>query len=180
MASRQITRQGFLMGLVSGGATVALGCGDDAGSGGASGATATTGAGPSGTTGSAQTTSIASGTAVATSATQAVGTTGTGMNACAAMIVATISNNHNHSLVVPLADIDAGVDVTYDTSGTAMHCHQVTVTAADFQTLKAGGVVIKAACNGQTDHEYVLSCAPGAPLGGDPDCSQDPMLGACP
>jgi len=97
---------------------------------------------------------------------------------CAALVTAAISNNHGHVLELPIADIDAGADKTYKVTGTATHCHQVTITAADFATLKGGGVVTKKSCNGG-DHEYVLSCAPGAPAPGVPDCAADPALGTC-
>lgn len=98
-----------------------------------------------------------------------------------AMIVAEISNNHGHSLEVPLADIEAGIEVTYDCSGSAGHCHQVTLTSEDFAALRAGMPVIKYSCNGG-DHQYVLSCVSGAPAAQDPgaDCDPDPMFGACP
>ncbi|NUO53591.1 MAG: hypothetical protein HOV80_32480 [Polyangiaceae bacterium] len=174
-----LTRKNFVLGLVSGGATVAIGCGDDTGSGGSGGGTTTTTGGPGSTSGTGTTSSTKSSSS--TTATNTVGTaqsTGTGMSQCTMMIIATISANHGHALEVPLADIDAGVDVTYDISGTAQHCHEVTITAADFQTLKDGGVVTKMTCNG-TDHELVLSCAPGAPQPGTPDCSNDPNFGAC-
>ncbi|MCC6898213.1 MAG: hypothetical protein IT377_04525, partial [Polyangiaceae bacterium] len=73
--------------------------------------------------------------------------------------------------------IDAGVEKTYDATGSSQHCHKVTLTAADFATLKGGGVVTKFTCNGG-DHEYVLSCgtAPNPKL---PDCSATPSAGAC-
>ena len=87
----------------------------------------------------------------------------TGMaSACDGMIVAAISGNHGHVLEVPLADIEAGVEVTYDASGDAGHCHEVILTADDFATLRDGGVVTKFSCNGG-DHQFILSCAPGAP-----------------
>ncbi len=105
----------------------------------------------------------------------------TGMaSACDGMIVATISGNHGHALEIPLADIEAGVEVTYDASGDAGHCHEVILTADDFATLRNGGVVTKYSCNGG-DHQFILSCAAGAPdpvpppeCGGNGD-----MTGAC-
>src|SRR5262245_5556894 len=63
----------------------------------------------------------------------------TGMAAC------TIANNHvhaPHALVVTAADIQAGVDKTYDIMGQASHTHLVTVTAAQFATLKEPGTVM--------------------------------------
>lgn len=174
-----LTRKNFVLGLVSGGATVAIGCGDDAGSGGSGGGTTTTAGGPGSTTATGGTSSTGSSSSTTGANTVATGqSTGTGMSECTMMIVAAISNNHGHALEIPLADIEAGADVTYDISATAQHCHEVTLTAADFQTLKDGGVVTKLTCNGG-DHELVLSCAPGAPQPGTPDCSADPNFGAC-
>ncbi len=103
---------------------------------------------------------------------------GGGMGVCPAMIVAAISQNHGHSLVVPIADIMAAVDKTYDTTGSAMHCHQVTITTADFHALQNGEVVRLKSCN-LIDHEYVLSCAPNPPPPVAPDCAADPNLGTC-
>jgi hypothetical protein len=88
-------------------------------------------------------------------------------SACDAMIVAAISGNHGHALEIPLADIEAGVEVVYDATGEAGHCHEVILTAEDFATLRDGGVVTKFSCNGG-DHQFVLSCAPGAPAPVDP------------
>jgi hypothetical protein len=175
-----LSRKHFVLGLVSGGATVALGCGDDTGSGGSGGGTTTTTGGPGSTGSTGATSSTKSSSSTTGASTTATGqSTGAGMSQCTMMIIAAFSNNHGHALEVPLADIDAGVDVTYDITGTAMHCHEVTLTAADFQTLRDGGVVTKFTCNGG-DHELVLSCAPGAPQPGTPDCSADPDFGSCP
>lgn len=100
-------------------------------------------------------------------------------SACEGMVVAAISNNHGHTLEIPLADIEAGIEVTYDASGDSGHCHEVILTAEDFATLRDGGVVTKYSCNGG-DHQYVLSCAPGAP---DPvlppECSDGDDTGQC-
>ena len=158
-----ISRKRFFE-LAGAGVAFALGCGDDDSTG--TGTTTTTTSGDGG------------GTTTTSTTTSGTGGAGGGGAACTAMITAAISANHGHSLEIPLADIEAGVDMTYSAQGTAMHCHEVTLTAADFATLKAGGSVTKHSCNGG-DHEYVLSCAPGAPQPGTPDCSQDPNFGAC-
>jgi len=49
-----------------------------------------------------------------------------------------IQGNHGHVLTVTLADVNAGVDKTYDIMGTSIHTHMVTITAADFVMIKAG------------------------------------------
>lgn len=172
----KISRQSFLLGVVG----VLSGCGGDdggGGGGGASGAGGTSGAGGGGAGGSGGgATGGAAGSPSGGSA-GATGGTGGGAVSCANTISAAISKNHGHALDIPLADIEAGVEVTYDATGTALHCHKVTITAADFATLNAGGVVTKKTCNG-TDHEFVLSCG-SAPAPGVPDCSSAPTLGVC-
>jgi hypothetical protein len=79
----------------------------------------------------------------ATTATGAGGTGGTTANkAC----TTSIANNHpppgQHIVAVPFADVTAGVDKMYDIKGMADHSHTITLTAANFATLKAGTQVI--------------------------------------
>ena len=81
-------------------------------------------------------------------------------------VVADVSQNHGHTLEIPVADIVAGVEKQYVTGGTTGHCHVVTLTAADFATLQSGGEVRVVSCN-NTEHEYALSCA-GTVVAGDP------------
>jgi hypothetical protein len=89
---------------------------------------------------------------------------------CTGMIMAAISGNHGHTLMIPMADIMAGTTKCYNAAGTAGHPHYITMTAADFTMLRGGGVVTKFSCNGG-DHQYVLSCAAGAPAPVAPTCS---------
>ena len=49
-----------------------------------------------------------------------------------------ITGNHGHSLLIPKADLAAGVAKTYSIQGTASHAHQVSISAAQLATLKAG------------------------------------------
>jgi hypothetical protein len=66
-----------------------------------------------------------------------------------------------HDLVIPVADIEAGVTKTYSTTGTS-HTHDITVTAADFEALRNGQAVKLYSCFSManfTDHEFVLDCA---------------------
>jgi len=86
-------------------------------------------------------------------------------------ISADVSNNHGHELVIPLADIMAGEEKDYVTGGTTTHCHIVTLTAADFATLRSGGEVRVVSCN-NTEHEYALSCAGGV-TANDPEPTCD-------
>ena len=73
---------------------------------------------------------------------------------------ATISANHGHVITVPLADVTAGVDVTYDIMGTSAHTHSVTLTAADFASLLAGMSVSVTSTEGDAHtHQVTLVCA---------------------
>src|SRR5205085_10770360 len=60
-----------------------------------------------------------------------------GGNCAANGSAATIVANHGHVLAVSKADIAAGVEKTYDITGSANHAHQVTLTAADMAKLQA-------------------------------------------
>src|SRR5688572_20150697 len=59
------------------------------------------------------------------------------------VIVATSTtvNGHQHTASVPEADTSSTADRTYESSLTLGHTHQVTLTAANFATLAAGGSV---------------------------------------
>jgi hypothetical protein len=178
--SKQLTRSQFLQaGLGLG--VLMTGCGDS-GSGGAGGgptAGGDTGGSPPTGGGSPPTSggSPPSGGAPTSGGAPAEGGGGAAPSICNAALVALISNNHGHELTVPLADLDSLVDIEYDISGTSGHCHVVTLTAADFATLKGGGSVAVHTCN-NTDHELTLSCAT-PPEPGPPDCDGTPQFGAC-
>jgi len=186
MIGKRWSRKDFMLGVAGSGLAMLVGCGDDEpagdgdtdGSGGSGGSGSSNGAaGPSSSSGQSSS-GPASGSGGSVSSSSSSGAGGEATVTCAAMIVAVISNNHGHALSIPLADIEAGADMTYSAMGTATHCHEVTLTAADFATLKGGGSVTKFSCNGG-DHEYVLSCAPDAPAPGAPDCDADPTAGSC-
>ena len=51
---------------------------------------------------------------------------------------AAIQGNHGHTITVTLTEVNAGVDKMYDITGTSIHSHMVTITAADFVMIKAG------------------------------------------
>jgi hypothetical protein len=198
----ELTRKQFMVRCAAGLTAFAFGCGDDgaddtgagttgnpstsggpaSGSGMSSDPTADTSSGSEGSSESGgSSSSEGSGSSSGSESGSDTDVTTGGESACRGdVIVAAISLNHEHVLEVPVADIEAGVEVTYDASGTAGHCHAVTLTAEDFATLRAGGVVTKFSCNGG-DHQFVLSCAPGAPAPVDPaaDCVADPEFGTC-
>ncbi len=81
----------------------------------------------------------------------------------------TIGENHPngfHTLDIPVTDVLAAVDKTYDIQGNNTgHGHSVTVTADDFADLDAGAVVtIESSDTGAVgmDHTYTvtLTCNP--------------------
>ncbi len=205
MGGPVLTRKDFLVRCAAGMTALAFGCGDDGGgtSAGSTGDPSGSGgpsseSGTSDPTGGMTSSPMTSGNESESSSgstggrseessrggggssSESGGTTGTESACSDAVIVAAISQNHGHALEIPLADIEAGVEKTYDASGTAGHCHEVTLTAEDFATLRAGGSVTKFSCHGG-DHEDVLSCAAGAPEPGNPadDCAADPNFGSC-
>lgn len=51
------------------------------------------------------------------------------------------SGQDEHEIVVTAADMEAKVEKSYDVQGLAGHPHQLTLTAADFEKLLAGGPV---------------------------------------
>ncbi|MEM7155252.1 MAG: hypothetical protein AAF799_20555 [Myxococcota bacterium] len=160
-------------------APTVIGCGDDEGSdttdGGGTGTTTTTepgssgngGGGESGTTAGAGGSS--SGGAPGTT-TGEDGSTGSaedttagsdeGAQACPNEVVASIVSDPEHSLVIPPADIEAGVEQSYDIQGIAGHPHTVVVTAAHFEQLRAGkSVTLTSSVDANHDHDdVVLMC----------------------
>jgi hypothetical protein len=72
----------------------------------------------------------------------------------------TISGNHGHVLVVTKDEVSAGTAKTYDIMGTASHTHSVTVTAAHFTTLAAGGTVMTTTTTTNShSHSITIMCA---------------------
>lgn len=70
------------------------------------------------------------------------------------------SAGHSHSLTIPKEDVVAGVEKTYDLSLVSDHRHQVTITAAQFQTLQANNSVnaTSTSDSGHT-HSVSVTCA---------------------
>jgi hypothetical protein len=74
----------------------------------------------------------------------------------------TISANHGHVLTVSASDVAAGVEKSYDISGTAGHLHMVTVTAANFATLQSnanGSVMVTSTTGAAHTHSVTILCA---------------------
>jgi hypothetical protein len=72
-----------------------------------------------------------------------------------------ISQNHGHTVMVPVTDLDSSTSKTYAIKGTADHTHDIILEAQDFSDLKAGISVKKTSdFAGQThDHEVNILCA---------------------
>lgn len=76
-------------------------------------------------------------------------------------LVARIGRNHNHAFPIVAADVFAGVEKTYDISGSSGHRHLVTVTANDFLAAKRGERVRLASTKeGGHIHRLMLECVP--------------------
>ena len=75
-------------------------------------------------------------------------------------MASSITNNHGHSLTVSKADIEAGVNKTYSIMGSADHDHEITITAADFNTLKSNMQIGENSTTVQShSHSVTISCA---------------------
>jgi len=70
-----------------------------------------------------------------------------------------IGSNHGHTITVSLADVNAGVDKTYDITGSSAHAHMATVTAADFAAIKAGTTrMVTSTSGGGHTHSVTVMC----------------------
>lgn len=76
-------------------------------------------------------------------------------------VIARVGKNHGHVFVVPLADVVAGVDKTYDLKGSAPHPHALTITA-DQMRLLASGEIVRARSTEVNAHAHRVwvRCAP--------------------
>jgi len=73
-----------------------------------------------------------------------------------------IGSNHGHVLMVSMADVNAGVDKTYDIMGTSTHTHSVTVTAANFASLQNNpnmSVMVTSTVASAHSHGITILCA---------------------
>jgi hypothetical protein len=176
MTSKTLTRKEFLRlsaGLVGSAALMgSAGCPGDDGTGEEGGNDSTTGSGPTtdgpGTTDDGSTsTPMTEGSSVTSesppdSSTSddppaTDGTTTAGAD-CETDPDVTIGTNHSHEMMVPLADVMAGVEVVYDITGSSPHSHSVTLTSDDFATIAAGGsVMVESTASGHT-HTVTVSC----------------------
>lgn len=71
-----------------------------------------------------------------------------------------IEGNHGHTLSVSRDDVTAGVEKTYDITGSSAHPHAVTVTAAMFRRLQgAEAVSATSTPGGGHMHSVTILCA---------------------
>lgn len=71
-------------------------------------------------------------------------------------VLASIGANHGHVLVVSSADLVAAVEKTYDITGSAGHAHSVTLTADDFETIRASGTLTRQSTTGSA-HSHPIT-----------------------
>jgi hypothetical protein len=135
-------RKDFVLGTLAAAGAALIGCGDDSSS-------STGGSGGESSGGAPSTGGNSSGGSPASG-----GGGGAGL-AC----TSDISLNHGHELAVSQADVDAGVDKTYDIMGASAHAHSVVVTAADFATIAANGsVTIASSMTEAHTHDVTVTC----------------------
>jgi hypothetical protein len=77
---------------------------------------------------------------------------------CSTQLKTLITANHEHVFNVTVADVMAMAPKTYSTKGGSPHDHWVSLTAADFAKLQAGGTVHKVSCNDGHEHEFIVNC----------------------
>ena len=71
----------------------------------------------------------------------------------------TIGADHGHSLVVTMADVNAGAAKSYNIMGTSAHDHSVMITAAQFAMLKSGMTLnITSGSGGGHTHTITVMC----------------------
>lgn len=72
----------------------------------------------------------------------------------------TIGSNHGHTLTVSKADVTSGASKTYSIQGTSGHNHSVTLTAANFTSLKNNSNISVTSTNDDSHtHSVSVSCA---------------------
>lgn len=76
-------------------------------------------------------------------------------------VIARVGKNHGHVFTVPLADVTAGVERTYDLTGTASHPHAVTLTIDELAALRTGAIVrARSTVSSGHAHRLWVRCAP--------------------
>lgn len=71
-----------------------------------------------------------------------------------------ITRNHDHSLTVSKADVDAGVEKSFSIQGGSGHNHTIVLTTANFETLKNEKTFkVESSRDDSHRHEVTISCA---------------------
>ncbi|MBX3188309.1 MAG: hypothetical protein KF819_14920 [Labilithrix sp.] len=71
-----------------------------------------------------------------------------------------ITENHAHSVMIPIADLSSTSAKVYSIKGTSPHDHEITLEAQDLADLKAGISVKKASTFADThNHDVTILCA---------------------
>jgi hypothetical protein len=71
-----------------------------------------------------------------------------------------ISDNHGHSISVSKNDVNAAVEKIYNITGSGDHPHNVTVSAANFNTLKNNQQIsVTSTEEDGHNHSVTISCA---------------------
>ena len=71
-----------------------------------------------------------------------------------------IGSNHGHSLTVSKTDVENGVEKTYNILGSASHSHDVTISTANFSSLKnASSIQVSSTSGSGHTHSVSVSCA---------------------
>jgi len=75
--------------------------------------------------------------------------------------IARVGKNHGHVFTVAMADVVAGVDKTYDLTGSSPHAHAITLTAAHMALLGTGEILRVRSTEGNAhSHRLWVRCAP--------------------
>jgi hypothetical protein len=70
-----------------------------------------------------------------------------------------IGSNHGHAMVMLAADLDSTSTKTYQIRGTSDHPHTVTITPAQFATLRANGTLtVSSSVDDDHPHTVVITC----------------------
>ena len=69
-----------------------------------------------------------------------------------------IKGNHGHAASIPAAHLAGNADQMYSIKGGSPHDHTITITAANFATLRSGGTInVKSTSSGHT-HDCTIKC----------------------
>ena len=70
----------------------------------------------------------------------------------------TIANNHDHTLIVSQADVDAQQDKDYTTTGSADHTHTIKITSGKFKDIAEGkSVIFTTSKSGSDNHDHSVT-----------------------